>query len=172
MPMIKRSKTESGAIEAQDPKKGTNSNIVVPSLVALYSPLAGYSTEISAATSGIVTTTIGFPFDSIKTRIQTYKYDSYAACVRQTYAIEGLSGFFRGVAMPLTSVTMFRTLSFSVFDRMRPVFANLFHIKNFNDGPLWSYWTTTFSAGMTSGAVISFFGCPFEMTKLRSQVSI
>lgn len=37
-----------------------------------------------------------FPLDSVKTRMQTYKYDNFSDCVRETYRTERWRGFFRG----------------------------------------------------------------------------
>lgn len=55
-----------------------------------------YRTTISAGMSSVVSTAIAFPLDSVKTRMQTYKYAGFMDCLRKTYHTEGLGGFFRG----------------------------------------------------------------------------
>lgn len=74
-----------------------------------------YRTEIAASASSILSTFAAvrfkpdcqsnlidtdlhqFPLDSVKTRMQTYKYDNFTDCVRHTYQTEKYRGFFRGV---------------------------------------------------------------------------
>lgn len=56
-----------------------------------------YRTEVSASASSVLSTVAAFPLDSVKTRMQTYKYNGFLDCVRQTYQTEKLRGFFRGM---------------------------------------------------------------------------
>lgn len=55
-----------------------------------------YRTEIAASASSVVSTLSTFPLDSVKTRMQTYKYNGFVDCVRHTYGAEKMKGFFRG----------------------------------------------------------------------------
>jgi len=55
-----------------------------------------FRTEIASTASGILSTAIMFPLDSIKSRMQTYPYKGVTDCVKRSYAREGISGFFRG----------------------------------------------------------------------------
>lgn len=55
-----------------------------------------YSTEVSASASSVLSTLTAFPLDSVKTRMQTYKYSGFVSCVKHTYQTEQLRGFFRG----------------------------------------------------------------------------
>lgn len=57
-----------------------------------------YRTEIAASTSSVFSTVVAFPLDSVKTRMQTYRYDGFLDCVRHTYRTENLRGFFRGMS--------------------------------------------------------------------------
>jgi transmembrane carrier protein len=57
-----------------------------------------YRTEIAASTSSVFSTVVAFPLDSVKTRMQTYRYDGFLDCVRHTYRTENLRGFFRGTS--------------------------------------------------------------------------
>ncbi len=55
-----------------------------------------YRTEVSASSASVLSTVSAFPLDSVKTRLQTYPYDGFLHCVRDTYQSEGVRGFFRG----------------------------------------------------------------------------
>ena len=59
-----------------------------------------YRTEVSASMSSVLSTAAAFPLDSVKTRMQTYKYSGFLDCVRHTYQAEKLRGFFRGQFVP------------------------------------------------------------------------
>ncbi|RDW62753.1 hypothetical protein BP5796_11055 [Coleophoma crateriformis] len=141
-----------------------------------------YRTEIAASASSVFSTFFAFPLDSVKTRMQTYKYDNFADCVRETYRTERWRGFFRGVTAPLASVTLVRTISFSVYQRSKYSYAEWFK-RNFGLDPLVHVNTPgtypTFStiacfgaAGATAGSFITLVACPFELTKLSAQVSV
>ncbi|KAI4154893.1 MAG: hypothetical protein LQ340_001371 [Diploschistes diacapsis] len=70
-----------------------------------------FRTEIASSTST-------FPLESVKTRIQSYP-DGFTSCVRKVWLDEGLKGFWRGVLIPLVSVTVVRTVSFSVYQKAK-----------------------------------------------------
>ena len=108
----------------------------------------------SAATASLLSTTIGFPIDSVKSRLQTFKYPSILDCIKATYATERLAGFFRGLGAPLVTTTLARTISFSVYSKMR------------------DRGVHPFLAGATSGLTISIWAAPFELTKIASQLSV
>lgn len=55
-----------------------------------------YRTEVAASASSVLSTLTAFPLDSVKTRMQTYKYSGFVSCVKHTYQTEHLRGFFRG----------------------------------------------------------------------------
>lgn len=55
-----------------------------------------YRTEVAASASSVLSTLATFPLDSVKTRMQTYKYSGFVDCVRHTYQTEKFKGFFRG----------------------------------------------------------------------------
>jgi Mitochondrial carrier protein len=55
-----------------------------------------YRVEVAASASSVLSTMTTFPLDSVKTRMQTYKYAGFRDCVRHTYQTEKFRGFFRG----------------------------------------------------------------------------
>jgi len=141
-----------------------------------------YRTEVAASISSVLSTVIAFPLDSVKTRMQTYRYDSFTDCVRHTYQTERFSGFFRGVTAPIASVTLVRTISFSVYQRSKYTYSAwihrnlgidpLVHVNTPGNYPNLATVTCFGAAGATAGSFITVIACPFELTKLSAQVSV
>lgn len=50
------------------------------------------------------------------------RYSSVLDCVARTYSDEGIRGFFRGVWLPLLTITFVRTASFSKYQRQLRLF--------------------------------------------------
>ncbi|KAK9325830.1 mitochondrial carrier domain-containing protein [Lipomyces orientalis] len=151
-----------------------------------------YNTAVSAGLSSLVSTFVGFPFDSIKTRMQAYKFRSVLDCVMVTKKTEGIRGFFRGVGAPMISVTIVRTLSFSIYAQCRATYTDAFN-RLLGEGyivdptgpvPLTPEQKATpglnliralpmyFMSGFTAGGFIALFSCPFEFTKLSTQIEL
>ncbi|KAG5921305.1 hypothetical protein E4U61_006873 [Claviceps capensis] len=141
-----------------------------------------YRTEIAASSSSVFSTLTAFPLDSVKTRMQTYQYNGFVDCVRQTYRSEHLAGFFRGVMAPMASITLVRTISFSIYQRAKYTYAawvkrnmNYDILRHMNKAGTYPnlYSVACFgAAGATAGSIITFIACPFELTKLSAQVSV
>ncbi|PWN43887.1 mitochondrial carrier [Ceraceosorus guamensis] len=131
--------------------------------------LAGYRTVASAGTASLVSTAAAFPFDSLKSRLQVKYYPSIWACGRAVLKEEGLKGFFRGVWIPLITISFVRTSSFSIYVstkealHRRGVFAeapnNLVHTA-----------LSGAAGGATSGVLISCGSAPFELVKVQRQL--
>lgn len=145
-----------------------------------------YRTEVAASVSSVLSTFAAvrchdflldsmdtnpyqFPLDSVKTRMQTYKYDNFTDCVRHTYKTEKWRGFFRGVTAPMASVTLVRTISFSVYQKSKYTYAAWFK-RNFDIDPLVHVNTPgTYpnfatlacfgAAGATAGSFITLVAC-------------
>ncbi|KAI1008162.1 hypothetical protein K3495_g59 [Podosphaera aphanis] len=140
-----------------------------------------YRTEIAASISSVLSTFVAFPLDTVKTRMQAYHYTSFADCVKHTYKTEGYRGFLRGVVAPLMSVTLVRTVSFSIYQRSKYSYAAWFkrnigidpllHINTPGNFPNLSTIVCFGAAGATAGSIITTIACPFEFTKLSAQVS-
>jgi hypothetical protein len=80
---------------------------------------------LSATLASSTSVLAGYPFDSLKTRMQVFEYASTLDCIQKTYKSEGLGGFYRGVLPVLASVSVFRSISFSLYhsakDGLRPL---------------------------------------------------
>ncbi|KAK7532397.1 mitochondrial carrier domain-containing protein [Phyllosticta citribraziliensis] len=143
-----------------------------------------YRTEIAASSSSLLSTVTAYPLDSVKTRMQTYsnRFTGVVDCVQHTYRTEGTKGFWRGVISPLASITLVRTVSFSVYQRAKYTYdewmkratgSSPLAIAN-STGAMPNIATMSCfgAAGATAGAVITFIACPFELTKMSAQISV
>ncbi|EGX44718.1 hypothetical protein AOL_s00188g56 [Orbilia oligospora ATCC 24927] len=151
-----------------------------------------YRTEIAASTSSVFSTlssclifvnagaTIGpiLTVDGVLGLFYRYKFDSFWDCVVQTHRSEGIRGFWRGSLAPLASISLVRTISFSVYTSslgfykrgIRKVVGE--DAARYQPGtfPHPSNLAQYFLSGGTAGAVVSVIACPFEFTKLSSQI--
>lgn len=163
-----------------------------------------YRTEIAASASSVLSTLSTFPLDSVKTRMQTYKYGGFVDCVQHTYRAEQMKGFFRGkslcpprfspespiwnvlstawsfprtdslvsfpgVTAPLASITLVRTISFSIYQRSKYVYSNwlkrnfaidvLAHVNAKGTYPSLSSVACFGAAGATAGSCITLIAC-------------
>lgn len=137
--------------------------------------LLPYKSTILAYTTSFISTTIGFPFDTVKTRMQTYKrFASYSDCVLSTLKHEGIRGFFRGIMAPLISTSFLRSLSVTIFTTSKPYcYEALYGWRDeSNTGhPFIRNFPVCFAAGAAAGCGVSLFACPFEFTKVYSQIA-
>ena len=139
-----------------------------------------YRTEIAASTSSVLSTFAAFPLDFAKSRMQSYE-TGFLHTVKDAYRAEGIRAFWRGVGPPLISVTLVRTISFSVYQRAKYAYdrsltrmtgqSPLVHANAPGSYPSLLTVTCFGAAGATAGAVITTLSCPFELTKLNEQLA-
>lgn len=130
------------------------------------------STVISYGSS-FVSTTIGFPLDTIKTRMQTHpEFTTYFDCARKTFKAEGMQGFFRGIWAPLISSSFSKSINVSIFTQCKPAIHDvLFNYDQNETHPFIKNIPICFLSGLAAGAGVSLFACPFEFTKIFAQIS-
>jgi solute carrier family 25 carnitine/acylcarnitine transporter 20/29 len=124
-------------------------------------------TAISGAVAGVVGTSLGYPLDSIKTRIQTdpRKYSSMTQSLRTIIKEEGILGLYRGLLSPMISLIILNTMNFSVYSKSMTSL-----------GLDYSYTIREFEprvliAGCTSGFFASIVSTPFELVKIQMQLN-
>jgi hypothetical protein len=87
-----------------------------------------------------------------------------------------------GVTAPMASITLVRTVSFSIYQRAKYSYSAwvkrnlgfdiIGHVNRHGTYPN-IYSVACFgAAGATAGSCITFLACPFELTKLSAQVSV
>ncbi|KAG2181064.1 hypothetical protein INT43_008646, partial [Umbelopsis isabellina] len=127
-----------------------------------------HRTVVAASSAAVVGVAAGFPFDSIKTRMQTHHYDSMLQCVKHTYSEEGMRGFFRGMLPPLITVSIIKSVSFSVYEGTRGYLRERF--SALNGESLMSLAMLSSLGGAASGSFIATFSCPLELVKIQKQL--
>ncbi|KAK6004422.1 hypothetical protein QM012_008284 [Aureobasidium pullulans] len=139
-----------------------------------------WKTELASASSSMLSTFIAFPLDFAKVRMQSYD-TRFLATVKDAYHVEGLRGFWRGVGAPMASVTIVRTISFSLYRRSKHVVDHymtqmtgqspLELANKTGQSPTLATITCFSSAGAIAGAAITCVSCPFELIKLNAQLA-
>lgn len=139
-----------------------------------------YRTEISAGTSSVMSTFVAFPLDFAKSRMQSYE-TGFMHTIKDAYKAEGLRAFWRGVGPPLISVTVVRTISFSLYQRAKYAYdrsitqitgtSPLVTANAPGSYPTLATLACFGGAGGTAGAIITVISCPFELTKLNAQLA-
>ncbi|ORY36386.1 mitochondrial carrier [Rhizoclosmatium globosum] len=88
---------------------------------------------MASTSSAVVSVIAGYPFDLIKTRMQAFRYPSTMACMKEIYSMDGgFVGFFRGVGPILLTVSVFRSISFSVYTTVKPLLMDQFTPESVN----------------------------------------
>ncbi|GAA5965222.1 hypothetical protein JCM3765_006360 [Sporobolomyces pararoseus] len=122
---------------------------------------------IAALSASFCSTVAGFPLDSVKSRLQVKRYSSVLDCARRTYADEGVRGFFRGVTIPLITITLVRTISFNIYTGTKEKLQNRGWVKN---DSVKSTAVSGFAGGAASGLLLSIGTTAFEFTKIKLQL--
>ncbi|KAI9313397.1 mitochondrial carrier domain-containing protein, partial [Dichotomocladium elegans] len=124
-------------------------------------------TVLAASCAAITSVLSGFPFDSVKTRMQTHHYNSILDCVKITYREEGARGFFRGMIPPLVTVSAIKSVAFSVYEGSKHRFRQY---PGLDGKSLGSLALLASLSGATSGAFIAVLSCPLELVKIQRQL--
>ena len=153
-----------GDIEYKDP------------LFTMPSILGPYKVALLSYASSMISTTCGFPLDSIKTRMQIHTYPTALNCLKATILNEGFRGLFRGLAVPLFSTSLTRSLTVSIYTNCKPMVSSIVpsfdivSIENQETKRFIQNYPVSFLSGVCAGALISLFACPFELTKIFQQI--
>lgn len=130
---------------------------------------------ICGAIAGVIGTSIIFPLDIIKTRLQTQKptgpkkefpYNGMLDCGRKIIKLEGFKGFYRGLAPNLVGIIPEKAIKLAVNDYARERCAALLDMENPDNIPL--------MYGMLSGATAGLCQViatnPMEIVKIQLQL--
>ncbi|KAF9520515.1 hypothetical protein BS47DRAFT_638387 [Hydnum rufescens UP504] len=125
-------------------------------------------TVVSATLASLVGTSAGYPLDSLKSRLQANRTPiTLASLAKKVWREEGFAGFYRGIWIPLITISAVRAVSFSIYTRTK----DILHDNNMlNRGTLFDVSSAGGLGGILSGAVISVGSAPFELVKVRRQL--
>ncbi|KAM4832217.1 solute carrier family 25 member 47 isoform X1 [Urocitellus parryii] len=121
---------------------------------------------VAGAIGGVCGVAVGYPLDTVKVRIQTEpKYTGIWHCIRDIYRQERVRGFYRGLSLPVCTVSLVSSVSFGTYHHC------LEHICKFRYGsaeakPAKADITLS---GCASGLVRVFLTSPTEVAKVRLQ---
>lgn len=111
--------------------------------------------SIAGANAGLIGTILGFPFDTIKTRMQTTNLSMFL-CIEKIYSDYGFVGFYRGVGSPLVALTILNTVNFSSYS----YFSKLLQVDSKKLDMRVSI------AAACVGPIASMISTPFELLKV------
>ncbi|KAI9006455.1 mitochondrial carrier domain-containing protein [Hyaloraphidium curvatum] len=153
-----------------------------PEIVEL---IVRHRTTLAATASAIVGVGFGFPFDALKTRMQTSKFPSMDACLKHMYRTEGINAFYRGCLPTIGIVALLRSVTFFTYHRSREtVLHRAFPLAGEDpklqsedilvgpawQRPTWQLFAASFIAGAASGAVQASINAPMELIKIARQL--
>ncbi|XP_041950937.1 solute carrier family 25 member 47-A isoform X1 [Alosa sapidissima] len=71
---------------------------------------------LAGSVGGACGVAVGYPFDTVKVRIQTQKqFSGIWQCFEKTLEKEGVHGFFKGMSLPVTTVSMTSSVVFGTY---------------------------------------------------------
>lgn len=120
---------------------------------------------VAGFNAGVVGTVLGFPLDSIKTRMQTTHSSMFKAS-RLIFKENGIMGFYRGIASPLLSLTILNTLNFSSYS----YFKNWL-VAGLDQKPIQFLDWRIPAAAACVGPLSSMISTPFELVKTQMQLN-
>lgn len=101
--------------------------------------------------------------------MQTHHYDSIISCVKTTYVEEGAKGFFRGMIPPLITVSIIKSVSFSIYEGTKKA---LVRDGVFKNDTIQSTMALSTVSGSISGAFVALLSCPLELIKIQRQLEL
>ncbi|KAJ3793048.1 mitochondrial carrier domain-containing protein, partial [Lentinula aff. detonsa] len=123
---------------------------------------------VTALSASCISTFAGYPLDSLKSRLQTTKTPiSVPRLALTVYREEGISGFYRGLAIPLLTISFVRAASFTIYNSTKDYFKKREWLAR---DSIVDVSIIGGISGAMSGALISVGSTPFELVKVRRQL--
>lgn len=114
---------------------------------------------------GVLQAASSHPFDTVKSRVQMGVFPTAWSCFKETFAREGIRGFYRGVTPPLFLSGFNNSILFGVNQYMNNVVTPADHDKK---KPL-PLWRTAVAAQLTAPLYCAII-TPMELVKVKLQV--
>nr|XP_040016646.1 solute carrier family 25 member 47-A isoform X2 [Gasterosteus aculeatus aculeatus] len=120
---------------------------------------------VSGSFAGACGVAVGYPLDTVKVRVQTQRqFTGIWQCVAVTFSKEGVHGFFKGMTLPLTTITLTSSV---VFGTYRNCLQCLSQARGACSGP--SGKLDVFLSGMAAGVAQTSVMAPGDIVKVRLQ---
>nr|XP_033809341.1 solute carrier family 25 member 47 [Geotrypetes seraphini] len=124
---------------------------------------------IAGAVGGAFGIMVGYPLDTVKVRIQTQKnYKGMWHCIYTTYKMEKMSGFFRGLSMSMSTVSVCSSISFGTY---KSCLHNLCKLR-YGSAEVKPSNLDIFLSGYAAGGVRVLVTSPIDLAKIRLQTQM
>ncbi|KAI0078199.1 hypothetical protein K474DRAFT_1674351 [Panus rudis PR-1116 ss-1] len=138
---------------------------------ALNETLRNNKAVVCALSASYISTFAGYPLDSIKSRLQTIRQPiSIPKLAALVYREEGIVGFYRGLWIPLMTISFVRAASFTIYSRTKEYFREHHWLTR---NRILDVAAVGGIGGALSGSLISFGSAQpaaFELVKVRRQL--
>lgn len=119
---------------------------------------------MSGVGSGCLGTMAGHPLDTIKARLQTQKaYRGMVDCFAKILRTEGVAGLYKGMAPPLSQLSVMCMLNFMIFAQGKEALQEVEFIREHRA-------LQSIAAGAMTGVTGAVVGAPFEFIKIQMQL--
>ncbi|XP_031177602.1 solute carrier family 25 member 47-A isoform X2 [Sander lucioperca] len=120
---------------------------------------------VSGSFAGACGVVVGYPLDTVKVRIQTQtQFTGFWQCAVVTFSKEGVHGFFKGMSLPLTTISMTSSV---VFGTYRNCLQCLSQARGAGCGP--NTKLEVFLSGLVAGIAQTSVMSPGDIVKVRLQ---
>lgn len=121
---------------------------------------------IAGAIGGGLSVAVGYPLDTVKVRIQTERsYNGIWHCIRETYKAEKAWGFYKGMSLSVSTVSLVSSFSFGAY---RNFLYNICRLR-YGTSDVKPSKVDISVAGCATGAVRVVLISPTETAKVRMQ---
>ncbi|WVQ68566.1 uncharacterized protein L199_006775 [Kwoniella botswanensis] len=151
--------------------------------------LSQHKVVVSATTASLLSTFAGFPLDSLKSRLQSSRENlSIPRLAAEVVKEEGIGGLWRGFPLPLITISIVRTISFTIYTSTKRILNSVpststspttkegqqpwvdLKLGLFTKDSAADIAITSWLAGAASGSVVCVGSAPFELVKVRRQL--
>lgn len=122
---------------------------------------------LAGMTQATLVTITGYPFDLVKAKMQAKRkvpYRNALDCVTQVVKQNGVTGLYRGSAMPWISHMIKRPAQFPISEYLKTRYAP-------SESEGWRRTTNNYLIGGISGLIGPIFGTPLQVIKVGMQTS-
>ena len=98
--------------------------------------------------------------------MQAFPYSSMRSCIQTTFAREGFSGFYRGVAAPTVLGALAKSINFHIYEATKA----RFNSGSAENESIKSLLAGSVAGGIASGFVLSVLATPIELVKIQMQL--
>ncbi|KAF7652698.1 hypothetical protein LDENG_00093790 [Lucifuga dentata] len=120
---------------------------------------------VAGSAAGACGVAVGYPLDTVKVRIQTQnKFTGIWQCAATTFSKEGVHGFFKGMSLPITTISMTSSVVFGTYRNCLQCLSQVRGACGASNTKL-----EVFLSGMAGGVAQTSVMSPGDIVKVRLQ---